>query len=41
LGESEGAGGVEKVSIDDFKPDIDLNLRQLHCLLYEDNSYEK
>lgn len=33
---NKGAGGVDRVSIDDFGQNVDLNLREIHRLLYED-----
>jgi group II intron reverse transcriptase/maturase len=33
---NKGAGGVDKVSLKDFEKDLDLNLREIHRLLYED-----
>lgn len=34
--ERKGAGGVDRVSIEDFEQNLDLNLREIHRLLYED-----
>lgn len=33
---NKGAGGVDRVSVGDFEQDLDLNLREIHRLLYED-----
>lgn len=32
----QGAGGVDRVSIEDFEQNLGLNLREIHRLLYED-----
>jgi RNA-directed DNA polymerase len=33
---NNGAGGVDRVSIEDFEQNLDSNLREIHRLLYED-----
>jgi len=33
---NKGAGGIDRVSIEDFEQNLDLNLREIHRLLYED-----
>lgn len=33
---NKGAGGVDRVSVEDFEQNLDLNLREIHRLLYED-----
>lgn len=33
---NKGAGGIDRVSIEDFEQNSDLNLREIHRLLYED-----
>ena len=33
---NKGAGGVDRVSIEDFQQNLDSNLREIHRLLYED-----
>ena len=33
---NKGAGGVDKVSIEEFEQNLELNLREIHRLLYED-----
>jgi group II intron reverse transcriptase/maturase len=33
---NKGAGGVDRVSIGEFEQNLDLNLREIHRLLYED-----
>lgn len=33
---NKGAGGIDRVSIEDFERNLDLNLREIHLLLYED-----
>lgn len=33
---NKGRGGIDRVSIEDFEKNLDLNLREIHRLLYED-----
>lgn len=33
---NKGKGGIDRVSIEDFEQNLDLNLREIHRLLYED-----
>jgi len=33
---NKGAGGIDKVSLEEFERNIDLNLEEIHRLLYED-----
>lgn len=33
---NKGSGGVDRVSIEEFERDLDVNLREIHRLLYED-----